>query len=524
VKGIVAGKSLNVLFITADQWRGDCLGALAHPCLKTPNLDRLTADGVLFSQHFCQASPCGPARASLYTGLYMHHHRAVDNGTPLDARFTNIALEARKVGHDPALFGYTDISADPRALEPGDPRLHEPSGVLPGMVPVVLTGGGASPWLDHLKARGYNFDTENFFSAMAPDPDFPDREDRGLTYAPARFAAEDSHPAFLTDALLHHIGERSGGTWFAHLSYLAPHPPFIVPQPYHDMYSPAAVPAPLRAATLDEEAAQHPYLKHHLYHQHGWGIRSGFDSRNNIHLSEQDIAQARATYYAMMSEVDAQLGRLIGFLKEQRLYDRTLIVFTSDHGEQLGDHWQFAKYGYFDQSFHIPLIVRDPRVHADPGRGRQVRAFTESVDVMPSILDCLGADIPAQCDGESLAPFLFGETPEHWREDAHWELDFRTFASFGTPVLGLKPDQCAFSVIRGERYKYVHFTALPALLFDLERDPGEFINRAADPAYHEVALECAQRLISWRMNHDERVLSNTLLTPQGMQSYRGPRR
>ena len=521
----MASESLNVLFITADQWRGDCLGALAHPCLQTPNLDRLAADGVLFSRHFCQASPCGPSRASLYTGLYMHHHRSVANGIPLDARFTNVALEARKAGHEPALFGYTDTSTDPRSLEPGDPRLFDPTGVLPGMDPVVWSGGDdALPWLTHLEARGYTFDTESFLAAMAPDPDFPDREDRGLTYAPARFAPEDSYPVFLTDALMDYIGTRGADPWFAHLSYLAPHPPFIVPQPYHDMYSPDAVPAPRRAATLEEEAAQHPYLKHHLHHQLGWGIRSGFDSKNNIHLSERDIAQARATYYAMMSEVDAQVGRLIEFLKEHHLYDSTLIVFTSDHGEQLGDHWQFAKYAYFDQTFHIPLILRDPRSQADPGRGRQVSAFTENVDIMPSILDCLGRDIPAQCDGESLTPFLAGETPENWREDAHTELDFRNFGDFGAPMLGLKPDQCAFSVIRGERYKYVHFTALPALLFDLEQDPGEFINRADDPAYREVALEYAQKLISWRMNHDDRELSNTRLTPQGVQTYRGPRR
>ena len=104
----------NVLFITADQWRGDCLSALGSSRLHTPHLDRLIHEGALFRRHYAQASPCGPSRASLYTGLYLHNHRSVVNGTPLDFRYTSVALKARKAGYEPALFGYTDVSADPR--------------------------------------------------------------------------------------------------------------------------------------------------------------------------------------------------------------------------------------------------------------------------------------------------------------------------------------------------------------------------------------------------------------------------
>ena len=96
----------NVLLITVDQWRGDCLSAVGHPVVRTPNLDRLAAQGVLFRCHYAQAAPCGPSRASLHTGQYLMNHRSGRNGTPLDARFTNVALEARKCGYEPALFGY----------------------------------------------------------------------------------------------------------------------------------------------------------------------------------------------------------------------------------------------------------------------------------------------------------------------------------------------------------------------------------------------------------------------------------
>ena len=148
--------AMNVLFITADQWRGDCLSALGHPCLKTPNLDRLAREGVLFQRHYAQATPCGPGRASLYTGLYLHNHRSVVNGTPLDARHTDVALEARKAGHEPVLFGYTDISPGPRAHVPGDPALSSYEELLPGLTPVVWLKDDQLAWLADLKAKGYD--------------------------------------------------------------------------------------------------------------------------------------------------------------------------------------------------------------------------------------------------------------------------------------------------------------------------------------------------------------------------------
>ncbi|MFN5841463.1 MAG: sulfatase-like hydrolase/transferase, partial [Acidimicrobiaceae bacterium] len=123
----------NILLITLDQFRGDCLSAAGHPLVKTPHLDALAANGVRFTRHYSQASPCAPGRASLYTGMYQMNHRVVANGTPLDERFDNIALVARRAGYAPALFGYTDQSVDPRVTTgPDDERLTTYEGVLPG--------------------------------------------------------------------------------------------------------------------------------------------------------------------------------------------------------------------------------------------------------------------------------------------------------------------------------------------------------------------------------------------------------
>ena len=237
------------------------------------------------------------------------------------------------------------------------------------------------------------------------------------------------------------------------------------------------------------------------------------------------MRQARATYYGMMSEVDAEIGRLVEALKSFGDYENTLIVFTSDHGELLGDHWQFAKYAYFEQTFHIPLIVRDPGAEADAGRGTAVEAFTENVDVMPTILERAGLEVPSQCDGVSLLPFCQGEAPPGWRGVAFSECDFRDFTADGEEtLLGLAPDQCAFTVIRDRRYKYVHFTGLAPLFFDLQDDPGEFRDLADDPDHQPQVLDYAQRMLSWRMNHDERVLANTRLSAEGPVERKTPRR
>jgi len=145
----------NILLITADQWRGDCLSSRGHPCVATPHLDALARDGVTFARHFCQAVPCGPSRASLHTGLYLMNHRSGTNGTPLDRRHVNWAQVVRGAGYDPVLFGYTDTSPDPRDYPTDHPALTTYEGVLPGMsVEVLLTTGDITTWVDWLRARG----------------------------------------------------------------------------------------------------------------------------------------------------------------------------------------------------------------------------------------------------------------------------------------------------------------------------------------------------------------------------------
>ena len=302
--------------------------------------------------------------------------------------------------------------------------------------------------------------------------------------------------------------------WITHLSLLRPHPPFHAPAPYHSHHHPDSVPEPLRAPRPDEETRQHPlldyFINHSRYRAPDW------------RRTQQDCAN----YYGLIEEVDDNLGRLFDAIRRRGEWDSTLIVFTSDHGEQLGDHWLQAKLGFYDQSYHIPLIVRDPRPAADRGRGVQVDGFTENVDIMPTMLDWLGLDAPSQCDGFSLIPIVRdGRLPSGWREEAHWEYDFRDVRNDSVERhLGLTSHQCNLAVIRDHRYKYVHFSALPPIFYDLKEDPGEFVNQADNPDYRPQVLEYAQKMLSWKMNHADRGLTETMLGEGGAVTRRSPLR
>ncbi len=503
----------NILFITADQWRGDCLSALDHPILRTPHLDSLAASGVLFSRHYCQAVPCGPSRASLHTGLYMMNHRSVTNGTPLDRRHINWAQRLGEIGYDPVLFGYTDSSADPRDYEVDAPELKTYEGVLPGLKPeVLLTEGDVTPWADWLRAQGVEI-PERGYDLYLNKTEQVEWEAGGDRAAPLTLSAEQHDTYFLTDRTIDYIS-RTSKPWCVHLSLLRPHPPWIAPSPYNARYAPNDVPDSIRAASPDVVAQQHPWLAHVLSSKH-----------TRAPANEARLQRLKASYFGLMSEVDDNIGRLLHALRANGDWDNTLIVFTSDHGEQLGDHWLMGKTGFFDASYHVPMIVRDPRASADVTRGSVRTEFTEHVDVTPTLLDWLGLDSSPAMDGLSLTPLIENAEPAvTWREDAHWEFDFRNVtATDAESALAIPLHACNLAVLRDEHYKYVHFADLPPLLYDLEEDPHELVNRADDPALLPVRLEYAERLLSWRARHLDQTLTHVKLTAHGAVERPGSR-
>jgi arylsulfatase A-like enzyme len=501
----------NTLLIVVDQWRADCVPALGTPHLRTPNLDRLCREGVTFRNHVTTTVPCGPARASLLTGLYQMNHRAVQNTIPLDARHTTLPVALRAAGYDPALIGYTTTTPDPRTTPHADPRFRGLGDTMAGFRPVGTFEPNMDGYFGWLAHQGFPLPERREDIWLPDDADAPP----GATARPARIPAALSDTSFFTERALTYLKGRNGKPFFLHLGYYRPHPPFIAAAPYHAMYDPADMAPPVRAASPEAEARQHPLLEFYLRHSR----QSGFFERAAGAVAELDAAQIRqmrATYFGMMSEVDDALGRVFAHLDTTGQWDDTLIVFTSDHGEQLGDHYLLGKLGYFDESFRIPLIVVDPRSRHTAGT--VVDLPTESIDVMPTILEWVGGEVPRAVDGVSLLPLIDGSRPPGWRTELHYEYDFRDI-HYSQPerALGLGMDECSLCVVQDARWKYVHFAALPPLLFDLAADPHQFRNLAADPAHAAIVRDYAQKALSWRLRHADRTLTHFRATPGGLE-------
>ena len=501
----------NVLLIVVDQWRADFVPALGAGFLKTPNLDRLCREGVTFRNHVTTAVPCGPARASLLTGLYLMNHRAVQNTVPLDARHMNLGKALRGIGYDPALIGYTTTTPDPRETTPEDFRFTLLGDLMDGFRSVGAFEPSMDGYFGWLAQKGFALPDKR------EDIWLPEGEDAvpGATDRPSRIPAHLSDTAYFTERALTYLKGKGEKPWFLHLGYYRPHPPFIASAPYNSMYRPEDMPAVVRGRSWQEEAAQHPL---HGFYLNGISQGSFFHGAGGAasELDPATIAQMRATYAGMISEVDDALGEVFAHLDATDQWKDTLVIFTSDHGEQLGDHYLLGKIGYHDESFRIPLVVKDPDAPAAAGRIED--CFTESVDVLPTILDWLGGSIPRAADGRSVLPVVRDGVPEDWRDHLFYEYDFRD-VHYSKPegALGLHMDDSSLCVVQDAKWKYVHFAALPPLLFDLEQDPAQLTNLANDPAHAATVAAYAQRALSHRMKHAERTLTHFRSTPQGLE-------
>ena len=179
----------------------------------------------------------------------------------------------------------------------------------------LISDGG--PWLAQLGERGYDV-SQGVKALMSPQSNYPGADNKGKTFPAPVFSAADSSAAFLVEEAIKYFSACKGKPWFAHISFLSPHPPFIVPEPFNRMYEESAMPLPTRCANMEEEIAQHPWLEHYVSNQRGSPMTVGTESSDNIHLDDQNLRQVKATYYGMMSELDDQLGRLIELPKGNR--------------------------------------------------------------------------------------------------------------------------------------------------------------------------------------------------------------
>jgi arylsulfatase A-like enzyme len=506
----------KVLIVILDQLRADCIeGGLAEH-VKTPNIDAFRKEAVTFTRHFSVTNPCGPSRASIFTGMYAMNHRSVRNGSPLSNEITNLAREARKSGYDPLLFGYTDTSIDPRNRHPNDPDLKTEEHVLPGFAEALeMRYKESYPWRAYLKSQGYDIpDYAHFYDSIAPDPNRQARPDD-----PPFFKAEHSDTAFLTNSLIHDLTVRTDQSWFALATFLRPHPPLVAPTPYNTMYKGADLPLPKRMDTPEQEIAVHPFMAVAINLPTMQKIVRGCDGQVD-RKNDDDVQMLRALYLGLVTECDTHFGRIIAFLKETGQYDDTLVVLTSDHGEMLGDHHMWGKQNPYDPAYRIPLVIRDPQQPAQHGTTKD--AFTETVDITPTLLDLIGQAVPTGMNGKSLRPFLEGDMPDIWRDCVHMELDFAEpdTDTEWQKATGARLEVANLAILREERFKLVHFNGnLPPLLFDLKDDPDEMHNLADDPAHMATLLRLTQKLLSHRMEHADRTISDVKITGDGAVNF-----
>ena len=494
-----------------DQLRWDYLSCYGHPRLHTPHIDGLAARGVRFTRAYVQSPICGPARMSFYTGRYMHSHGSTWNGIPLKVGEMTMGDYLRPLGVKTALVGKTHMVADKEGME----RL----GIDPtSIIGVRVSECGFDPYErdDGLHARGpdggydarqpprYNkYLLDKGYVGDNPWHDWANAaqgENNRLASGwamrnarrPARVKEEDSETPYMTRRGIDFIREAGAAPWCLHLSYIKPHWPYIAPAPYNDMYSAADVIPPVRS----QEERRNP---HPLY-------REFMNYRVSRQFAREEVRNGVVpVYMGLVKQIDDQMGVLFRFLEDNGYFENTMIVFTSDHGDYLGDHWLGEKEFFHEPSVKIPLIIYDPSQAANATRGSVCDDLVESIDLAPTFLEFVGAD-PAQqshrLEGRSLVPLLHGRRPPDWREFVVSEYDY-SIQPAGA-ALGVEPRDARLFMLADKRWKYIHAIGFRPLLFDMATDPNEFRDLGADPACEAVRQRFAAELGRWGLRQSQR--------------------
>lgn len=489
----------NVLFIMCDQLRFDYLSCAGHETLDTPNIDRLASRGVRFTNAYVQSTVCGPSRMSAYTGRYVRSHGSTQNGVPLRVGEPTLGDHLREVGVRCALIGKTHMAADDEGMERlGIDRnsiigVHiaecgfEPFERDDGLHP--STAYDPDPAYDAY-LREHGFDADNPWEHWANSGEGGNGENFNgwlLVHADkaARIPEEHSETPYMTRRAMRFIeeAEAAGQSWCAHLSYIKPHWPYIVPAPYHAMFGKQDVQPAVRSDA--ERLSPNP-------------VYGAFqEERYSRNFSRDEVRETVIpSYMGLIKQIDDQLGHLFAFMEERGLFENTMIVFTSDHGDYLGDHWLGEKYMFHDVSVKVPMIVYDPSKEADVSRGTTSDALVEMIDLAPTFLDYFGGKAkPHILEGRSLLSLLRAESSGVWRRYAISEYDFS--ADMARLKLNLPVSDCKLYMITDGHFKLIHGEATPPMLFDVTNDPRELNDRGRDPASAQTVARLRRALFHW---------------------------
>lgn len=498
----------NILFIMADQLRWDYLSCYGHPHLQTPNIDRLARKGVRFNRAYVQSPVCGPSRASFYTGRTVFSHGSTWNRVPLPIGELTLGDYLRPMGVKTAVVGKTHMMPDRegmarlglndsteigiRVSQPGFDPYERDDGLHP--TPLLRRKGGKLAYNEWLREKGY--DSENPWNDFANSAEGPDGEllsgwHLKNSNLPARVKEEHSETAYMTMRAKEFIAEAGNTPWLCHLSYIKPHWPYMAPAPYHDIYGPDSFLPVIR----DEIERRDPNPVYRAFM--GMEVSETFSKQG----ARETVLPA---YMGLIKQIDDHLGRLFDWLEETGKDKETMIVFTSDHGDYMGDHWLGEKELFHDVSVRVPLIIVDPRAEADGTRGNTCDAMVEAIDLVPTFMEATGAPSSEhRLEGRSLQPFLHGDPVDGWRDAVFSEIDYGFYAARET--LKVDVSDARGYMLRTDRWKYVHFKGFPPQLFDLGGDPDEFHDLGRYPEYEDIRMHMHARLFDRLIERKNRI-------------------
>ena len=484
----------NVLFIMTDQQRFDCLGANGNRIIKTPNLDRLAARSANFSHTFVQAPVCVPSRACFFTGRYPHAHRNRVNYTTLDSDEIMMNARLQTAGYRTALIGKTHLyyCYPPTPEEAGRTGFD-----------VVELHDGVSytdQWSDYAKWRAAHDPMHEIHYRRLATSVAGLRGKLPPDGNPYRAAIDERYTDTTWTGLRtrHWLRELAGGDkpFFLFSSFWKPHSPFEVPEPFDSLYNDVEIPLPKQQTLEDIKRLPPPLVSLILR-----GKKPPYD------MDRDQLQWAYRSYYASISHIDREVGLILDTLEETGQAENTIVVFTSDHGDQLLEHGLMGKNVFFEASVRVPFMIGLPgRVQA----GRRDE-FAESIDLLPTLFELIGLEEPYGCHGRSLVPLIsgVGRPPEArdavFAENVIPEVitsgsnDF-TFEK-GRGVKGIRhPDA---KMVRTRQWKYNYYPEGFAELYDLVNDPMEEHNLAADAKRKPVVDEMKGRILDWQITAAE---------------------
>lgn len=428
---------MNIVFLFSDEHTGTVMGNSGHPIVRTPHLDRLAEQSYTFDNAYCNSPICVPSRLSLLTGCYPHQIDAWDLGVIPDRQHKTWGDYLGNAGYESVLCGRTHFNGTDRLLGFSKRLLDD--------LPRWYSRNGRPPNRTRDARRGSN----SHVAECGPGDHEHTRYDREVT-------------DLAVDFLRKKASSSDDSPFLLYCGYMHPHFPLIAPPEFFSWYDPNSLELP---DTWNESlASQHPIIQHHRW---SW--------RNDMPPSEETVRCALASYYALVSSLDAQIGRIIDAIDSSRLSKDTIIIYTSDHGEMAGSHGIWQKQCFYESAVKVPLILRLPA-----GETQRVKQNVSLVDILPTLLEIADINKPTDLPGDSLLGIA-----QHQRDETTRAV-FSEYHHMGMLNAG-------FMLKQGD-HKLCHYVDSEPQLFNVHIDPLENCDLAQNPKYAAIREELENAL------------------------------